>query len=226
MQHGDGAHRKKNRLPRPVGILLDDPVRARKGDGCHRDIQRVLHGYPGVDGREGVPEGEEGESADDQRIKFDLRSLIPATPREDHGGKQHQPQNPEPDGGLPVSMTAMRRRKKRKKKATYAAAFFLRCDYEPIYEITSSGNVKRFFLLVDAPRVDYSVGVDVSDRCGGECRGTTSTADAAGTQGAPGPHYGLATESYRIRCTIEIRVANWCPNRRPCNLVKVVPVKF
>ena len=97
LQNSDSGDREKNRLPRPVGIAANDPVRPPEEDACHRDVQRVLHGYPGIDGREGVPQGEEDESADDQRIEFDLRFFVPSTPKEkDYRGKHQQPEDPEP----------------------------------------------------------------------------------------------------------------------------------
>ena len=50
LQNSDGRHREKNRIPRPIGIVANDPVRSPEDDGSHRDVQRVLHRYPGVDG--------------------------------------------------------------------------------------------------------------------------------------------------------------------------------
>ena len=95
LQNSDHGHREENRLPRPVGIVTNDLAHPPEEDGCQRDVQRVLHGYPGIDGRESVPEGEEGKSADDQRIEFDLRFFIPATPKgKQCDGKYQQPEEP------------------------------------------------------------------------------------------------------------------------------------
>ena len=73
-----------------------------------------------------MPQGEEGESADDQRIEFDLRFLLPAAPKEKNsGGKNHHPEKPQPDGKK-LPRVDDRDEEQEEKKGGISAAFSTR----------------------------------------------------------------------------------------------------
>ena len=120
-----------------------------------------------------MPEGEEDEPADDQRIEFDLRFLIPAAPKEkDRGGKHHQPEDPKPDRKNLPGIDDGNQEEKEKKKGGISAAFSERPLPDPTYEVTSSETLTRVFMIVDLPDIESRIGVDIADgarrevRCG------------------------------------------------------------